>query len=338
MKIIFLARRFYPQIGGVEKHLMEISIRLIARGHSVTVIAERVGDGTAYEEVVHGISVYRIDAGQEGKAKKLRIWKELLRLQDHIKDADVVHCHDVFFWYLPFRFLYPQKPVYTTFHGYESYPIAKNAIRIRKLSERLSWGNICIGDFISKWYGTQPTYVSYGGVSLPPITSREKVKTDSAIFYGRLTLQTGIDAYVKAVEIVKKNKRTFTLLVIGDGEYKKKLKKDIKVYGFQNNPEKYFQTYRFAFVSGYLSMLEAFAAKRLVFAVYDNPLKEDYLRMTPYANFISIEKDYNKLAEKVLYYIDHPEEEKILIQKAYEWVKQQEWENVVNVYLQLWKK
>jgi hypothetical protein len=39
--------------------------------------------------------------------------------RDLIKEADIIHCHDVFFWYLPFRFLFPQKKVYIPFHGYE---------------------------------------------------------------------------------------------------------------------------------------------------------------------------------------------------------------------------
>src|SRR6266404_2210228 len=186
MKIVFLCRFFYPHIGGVEKHVMEISKRLIKKGHEVTVITEMpaaVSDSKkrllrfeklelALTESVNGIKIYRIFNGGEDKFKKFRIWKEMLRLQKVIQNADVVHCHDVFFWYLPFRFLYPQKPVYTTFHGYERYPITKSAIRVRKLSEKLSWGNICIGDFIPKWYGTKATIVSYGGVDVKRIDSR----------------------------------------------------------------------------------------------------------------------------------------------------------------------
>src|SRR5579859_5414795 len=152
MRILFLSRLFWPHIGGVEKHVMEISKILAKRGHTVTIITERYDKKLAEKEKMNGIIICRITTGKENKNKKFKIWKEMKRLQKIIQEADVVHCHDVFFWYLPFRFIYPQKPVYTTFHGYESYPIKKNAIRVRKLSEKLSWGNICIGDFIPKWY------------------------------------------------------------------------------------------------------------------------------------------------------------------------------------------
>src|SRR5207237_10432020 len=94
------------------------------------------------------------------------------RFRSLIQEADVVHCHDVFFWYLPFRFLYPQNSVYTTFHGYESYPIRKGAIWMRIISEKLSWGNICFGDFITKWYVTEPTVVSFAAVDIPKKDTR----------------------------------------------------------------------------------------------------------------------------------------------------------------------
>lgn len=335
MQIVFLARRFYPQIGGVEKHLMEISTRLIKQGHQVTIIAEKIDDAPSYDEI-HHIQIYRIYAGKEDKGKKLRIWKEMIRLKHIIAKADVIHCHDVFFWYLPFKFLFPQKPVYTTFHGYESYPITQKAISIRKLSEKLSSGNICIGDFITKWYNTNPTIVSYGGVDIPK-EHYPKPKPNSALFYGRLDEQTGIAAYAQVVEEIKKVTPAFDFLIVGDGEYSKKLK-DFTVKPFQESPEKYFKKYRFAFLSRYLSILEAFAAKRLVFAVYDNSVKEDYLKMTPYAKFMVIEKDPIKLADKVMYYQNHPKEEEMMVQQAYEWVKDQTWDNVVNTYLKLWKQ
>src|SRR5258708_682700 len=135
MKIVFICRLFYPHIGGVEKHVMEISTRLINKGHEVTVITEAF-ENAPLEEKINRIKVYRIATGAEDKFKKFRIWKEMWHLKKIIEEADIVHCHDVFFWYMPFRLLYPRKCVYTTFHGYESYPIRKSAVAVRKLSEQ----------------------------------------------------------------------------------------------------------------------------------------------------------------------------------------------------------
>ena len=387
MTIVFLARRFYPLIGGVEKHVMEISKRLVAAGHRVIVVTEEppsykvesykviksssvIARNEAIpsikrlprsffarndeKEIIEGIEIYRINVCEEDKFKKFRIWKGMWKLRDVIGRADVIHCHDVFFWYLPFRLLYPRKSVYTTFHGYESYPIRRNAIVVRKISELLSWGNICIGDFIPKWYHTKPTYLSYGAVDLPSVIARKNdeaisstrlprsyvarndVKKESALFFGRLDNQTGILEYIKAFELLKKKFPKFTLLVVGDGEQTKLVEKKVKTTGFQNNPETLFDRYHFAFVSRYLSILEALVAKRPVIAVYDNPVKEDYLRMAPYAKWIIIEKEPAMIAKRIEELLANPEKEKKMVESAYRWVKKQSWEEMVRVYLKLW--
>lgn len=336
MNILFLTRRFYPDIGGVEKHVLEISIRLASQGHTITIITQSQNYNKK-DTTFKNINVFRIP--QHGNQnEKFFIWRWLWSKRTILKNADVIHCHDVFFWYLPFRFLYPGKPVFTTFHGYESFPIKKKAIVVRKISELLSFGNICIGDFISKWYRTKPSYVSYGAVDSSKFrVQSSKLRNESALFFGRLDEQTGIKIYNKALTILKKKYPKFRLLVVGNGKYRRFINKQVKVIGFQKNPERYFEEHRFAFVSRYLSILEAFVATRLVFAVYDNPVKEDYLRMTPFAKYMVIAKDYSELARKVEFFLEHPALEKKMIDDAYQFAKGQTWENMIEVYMKLWK-
>lgn len=165
MTILFLTARFWPECGGVEKHALEVGKELVNRGHKVIVISENHG-GLRDRENYKGIEIYRIKINATERIKKFIIWLWLLKNRKLIEKSDIIHCHDVFYWFLPFRFLYPKKPVFTTFHGYETkYLPAKKAIIIRKISEKLSWGNICVGDYIKKWYGTKPDFVTYGGVN-----------------------------------------------------------------------------------------------------------------------------------------------------------------------------
>lgn len=338
MNILFFTRLFYPHIGGVEKHVYEISKILIREGHSVIVVTEQYEKNIKLIEKLEGIKIYRIPALNDNWLKKFQIWKWIWNNRFLIEKADIVHCQDVFFWYLPFRFLYFNKSIFTTFHGYESYPLKLKAIFMHKISERLSMGNICVGNFIKKWYGTKSNYVTYGGVN---ITKSKKLKVENsegAVFIGRLDEQTGILTYSETVKLIRKKIPNFKFEIIGDGKFRKEIGKVFKVLGFQKNPEKYFTNYRFAFVSRYLSILEAMMAKRLVFAVYDNPLKEDYLRMTPFAKLINIVNSKNELSEKVLYFLKNSEEEKIMVDKAFEWVKTKSWEALTKSYLLLWKK
>lgn len=340
MNILFFSRLFYPHIGGVEKHVLEISKILIEKGHKITVIAEKHSEDLKREESLEGIRIVRISQGENDWFKKFRIWKQLFKLRTLIGDADLVHCHDVFFWYFPFFFLYPKKRAYITFHGYENYPIPKKAILVRRLSERLSRGNIYVGEFMTKWYGVKPTYTTYGGVGISNIKDQilNIPKKESAVFIGRLDEQTGIKIYSRAIKLIRKKIPDFKFLVIGDGKLRETIKKNARVLGFQKNPEKYFEQYHFAFVSRYLSILEAMAAKRLVFAVYDNPLKRDYLKMTPFAKYIIIAKNSKELSDKVFYFLDNPEKEKVVVDNAYNWIKNQTWEKVTDTYLNLWNK
>lgn len=344
MKIVFLARRFYPLIGGVEKHVLQLSKRLIEQGHKITVITQypksrEEGGYLKESEVFQGINIIRIKSGADGFLLKFKIWREVLKIREVFESADVIHCHDVFYWYFPLRFLLPRKPVFTTFHGYESYPISKRAVIVRKASEKLSYGNICIGDFIKKWYGAKPDIVSYGAVDVPSESKKHnKVLKNGAVFIGRLDAQTGILDYVKAAEIIREKVRGFELIAAGDGEFIDKIKKNTKVLGFINNPEKLFLEFRFAFVSRYLSILEAMIHKRLVFALYDNPVKRDYLEMAPFSKYIIIESDPSKLAEKVSYYMRNPMEEKKLVEQGFKWVKNQTWDKLAQDYLKLWMK
>ena len=354
MKVLFLSRRFYPEIGGVEKHTLEIGKRLVKKGYKVTVIAEKPQITHSLDKhsssssakatgSVAGIHYVKIDACKDNWFKKFRIWKELWRYRRLIRESDIVHCHDVFFWYLPFRFIFPTKKVFTTFHGYEGNKIpGKKAVFMHKLAEKLSRGNICVGYFLKKWYGTKATFVIYGAVDLNKF--KAKNSKNEAVFVGRLEKETGIMKYLEALRILKDKKIDLKLTVLGSGfldkdakRYAKENSLNVDFEGFVENVEDYINSAKFVFVSRYLGILEAIAAKKLVFAEYNNAIKKDYLEMAPFAKNIVIENSANDLAEKIELYFKNAGKEKEMVDNAYAWVKNQTWENITEVYLKLWK-
>ena len=347
MNILMLSRFFYPHIGGVEKHIEEIARRLIKKGYKVTIITEKIANTKEFE-VIKKIRIFRLPYPKIRFIGLFWIWIWLLKNRSLINQSSLVHCHDVFIWYLPIRFLTPKKPVYITFHGYEGPEIPTHkAVFHHKLAERLSWGNICIGDFHKKWYGVKPTFISYGAVNLGQKQKNDSSKQKSAVFIGRLDKDTGILTYIKALAtLYKQNYKqniSFSLDIFGDGPQKAKAEKLIqkcrlpcRFHGFVKEANKKLFKFKFAFVSRYLAILEAMAAKRLVFAVYDNEIKKDYLQMAPFAQWIVIESDPKKLAEKIKYYLNHPKAEKKLVNQAYNWAKKQTWEKVTAIYLKLW--
>lgn len=147
MKILFLTRRAWPQIGGVEKHVREVGLRLEKKGYKVRIISEK---DVKYPQIKFTGLLY--------------IWYWFFRNRKLIENSDIIHCHDVFIWYLPFRFLYPKKLVYVTFHGWEGiWPIPKSSILLRKLATKLACGTFVVGDYVMKYYGIKASKILYGG-------------------------------------------------------------------------------------------------------------------------------------------------------------------------------
>lgn len=339
MVVLFFSRLFYPHIGGVEKHVLEVGKRLVNQGHRVIVVTENY-QSLPESDSIKGVQIIRINVGSNGKLKKFRIWFRLIKYINLLKSAKIIHCHDIFFWYLPFRIIFPFKKVYTTFHGYEANEIPNSkSIFMHKISERFSSGNICVGDFFNKWFGTNPTLVTYGAVDRNLIRKGLACgkPTKDAMFLGRLENETGIMEYLKAI----KNKK-IKLDVFGNGSLEKKAKEYVKrnnlnvtFKGFVFNATDYISDYKYIFTSRYLGILEAMAFKKAIFSEYNNKIKKDYLEMTPFASFISISKDYKKISKEINNYIQG--ESNIDVKKAYEWVKNQTWEEMVIIYLKLWK-
>lgn len=348
MKILFFTRRFWPSIGGVEKHVLMLSRELVMRGNQVTVVTEGPTFSSNSEDSAGegGIKVHRIPVTTGERLKKFQIWGWLFKNKHLIQEADIIHCHDVFFWYLPFRFLYPKKKVFTTFHGWEgTYPPKWQAKLVRKISEKLSFGNICVGDFIKKWYGTKPDLVTYGGVSSKQQpgparveNSKEKTAEPRILFIGRLEEDTGLPIYFQALEILGNEGAGVKIEFAGDGSLRKETEKYGEVLGFIEGLEESINNFDFVFTSGYLSILEAMAQKKLVFAVFDNPLKEDYLKMAPFSQWIVIKSEPKELEEKIMFFAKNPGEEKKLVEEGYNWAIKQSWEKLAEEYLTLWEK
>lgn len=333
MNILFLCRLFYPHIGGVEKHVSKLSENLLKKGHKITIITEQYSKSLPLKENLGKIQIIRIP--NSITKNKFRIWFWFWKNRKTIENADIIHCHDVFYWYLPLRFIYPLKKVYTTFHGYEGYPLRLKAIVMRKITEKLSVGNICVGDFIRKWYKTTPNFVVYGCADR--VKNRRIKNENSAVFIGRLDEQTGILTYAEAVSILKKKIPNFRFLAIGDGNLKDKIKGKVEIANALDNASELINDYNFAFVSRYLSIMEAMIARRLVFAVYDNPLKEDYLRMAPFSKYIEIFSSSSELVSKINFYLDNPKAKDKKVREAYSWAKNYTWDKMANTYLRLWE-
>ena len=165
MNVLFIAHYTYPHIGGVERHVDEVVKRLRKKGHTVSIFTEKYQKNLRNKEIDNNLKIVRFSYPHIKLVGLFFIWWEIFKNRKLITDSDIVHIHDVFIWYLPFRFLYPYKKVYTTFHGWEGvWPIPWQNILQKRVAKQLSSGTIAVGKYIEKYYRIKVDKIIYGGI------------------------------------------------------------------------------------------------------------------------------------------------------------------------------
>jgi glycosyltransferase involved in cell wall biosynthesis len=93
LRIAFVCAHYAPVIGGVEKHVTEIAMRLAARGEEVDVLTHgEAGRGLAPHEELDGVRVHRfpVPVPSTNYALSPALWRRLRERRDRY---DVVHAH-----------------------------------------------------------------------------------------------------------------------------------------------------------------------------------------------------------------------------------------------------
>jgi glycosyltransferase involved in cell wall biosynthesis len=293
------------------------------------------------------IRILRFPQKQTPHLQKPGVWLWLLRRLPLLAGCDVVHIHGqtaLLAWYLPFRLLLPGKPVFITFHGHPGvFPLGRRHRFERRLAEKLTRDNICVGHYLEKWYGTRAAAVTYGAAGPPREAGAPEDRTIS--FVGRLEKDTGILLYLQALSIIReKTGERWKLTVCGDGALRNRVRDFIREQGLDadllgtvSDPMPRVWKSRFVFASGYLALLEAMVCRRLVFAVYENPLKRDYLEMMPGAReMMVISGSAEELAASFLQVLQEPVREAAYVERAHRFAEEQTWGRVAETYLSLY--
>lgn len=287
MKILFLTNYKWPHVGGVEKHTYEICKVLERKGNSVKIISEA---DIKYPKIKFLGLLY--------------IWFWFFKNRNLFGVANIIHCHDVFVWYLPFRFLFNTKRIVTTFHGWEeSSPFSQNSIFQKRLAIALSTKTIGIGKFLEKHLNRKFDLISYGAAT--PQHGIFKKQINSIVYVGRLEENTGL---LQFLVWLKKNK-IYSVDFCGDGQMRAECEKYGVVHGF-TNPDPFYKKADYCVPGGYLAALEGLSYNCKLKLFWNNKIKEDYWKMSPF---------YKLKGEKLK-----------------KWAKKQTWEKLANEYLDLY--
>jgi glycosyltransferase involved in cell wall biosynthesis len=228
MKIIQVCPRYYPDIGGVETHVKEISEQLVQRGFEVEVVCTDPTGKHPREQVINGIMVrrFRSFAPQDAYFFAPQIYFYLKKAE-----CDVIHAHNYHalpalfaafaknnrrFIFTPHTFGFPHTFPRNIFHkvykplGRFMFTSADMVISIAEVEE----------EWLRKTFKVPLTKLCY--IPLPieisnPKRDRENKGGIKIAFLGRLSKEKNIDILIEAFNIVKKANPDCELYIAGDG-------------------------------------------------------------------------------------------------------------------------
>ena len=348
MKIVFLVHRYWPSVGGVEKYIHELGRALLAMGHQVEVVAGAHTGGLPPTERHDEIRIRRFPAHRS--PLRCRAW--LWRRRSLFAHADVVSVSNThmleYYWRMLGPLADPRK-VFLIRHGMAcNYPVPDSQKLRARRSLDLAAGVIHDGQFIEKWLAVKPDLCPDQGLNpeadrLPAVPEPEP---DSAIYIGRLEPDTGIRIYLDAIsQLTRRRGQPFTLHVYGDGMLMTELRATVEqkslpvvFHGRTPNAQDHITDSCFAFLDGRMAIQEAMARRRMVLAAYVDPLKRDYVAGESFSPYLIAVAKGADLAERATYYIDHPGERAILVQRAFEHSRKLTWARTGEAYVRFWQE
>ena len=338
---------FHPHPGGVERHVARICRELAPRGYGIDVVTSLHDPSLPVEEEFTGLRVHRFPVSRGTAPGTIQNGLKLTRFRRVLRRADLVHCHDypTFRWYLLWRLAMPSKPVYITYHGWEGHSPPRPSARFhRRIAERLTRGNICVGAFIEKWYGTKATTITYGAVA--PQESGPGEPSD-VLLLSRLEPDVPILSYLEGfAELSHLGPSAPVIVVVGGGsllseakERASSLKLPIRFLGHVDDPGPYLRGTRAVVSNGFLAILEAAASEKPVFAIHTSPVMEDRLHLFPHAgDFIHECADSISFASALRAHLSRPAPGDSIPERAVAWARAQTWARLADQYEELWRR
>lgn len=233
MKIIQVCSRYYPEIGGIETHVKELSEALVKRGHDVEVVCTS-SHKLPEKDIINGVKVTRLRAFAPGEAY---FFSPAMYFYLKGQDCDVVHAHNYHSFPVLFAALARKKKFIFTPH---TFGFSKSLIRKTLHKFYRPFGDyifrsahriISTAKFEEKWlietFKIPETKIVY--IPLPINISNKNYHKERAAsikkiaYFGRLSKEKNIKVLILAFKLLKETHQDIGLFIAGDGPARKDL-------------------------------------------------------------------------------------------------------------------
>ncbi|WP_166303244.1 glycosyltransferase family 4 protein [Bradyrhizobium sp. 2S1] len=245
MRILMVAARCHPFVGGIETHIQEVGPRLAARGYSVDVLTTDPSGKLPIEENVRGMSVRRAPA-----------WpKELdLYIAPQIYSAirrgtwDLIHFQGYSTFVVPIGLLAAvrtQIPFVLTFHSGGHSSRLRNAVRgtqravLRPLVAKAA-RLIGVSEFEASFFSTkmgiprERFVVIPNGAAMPAASPGVKVDPGLIVSSGRLEHYKGHHRVIAAMPELIRKVPNARLHIVGTGPHEGALRRLVSTLGLED--------------------------------------------------------------------------------------------------------
>jgi glycosyltransferase involved in cell wall biosynthesis len=244
MRILMVAPRCYPFMGGIETHIHEVGPRLVARGHVVDVLTTDPSGGLPVEEKTRGMCVMRVPA-----------WPRNLDL--YVAPAvygvirrgnwDLVHFQGYNSFVVPIGLaaaIRSDVPFVLTFHSGGHSSRLRNAVRrtqhalLRPLvarADRLIGVSQFEADFFSARMGfpRERFVVVPNGAAMPTASPGIEVDPYLIVSSGRLERYKGHHRVIAAMPELVRRVPDARLHIVGTGPYEGELRRLVSTLGLE---------------------------------------------------------------------------------------------------------
>lgn len=254
MKILFLNRWVGVQIGGTERHIKELALRLAKRGHEVHILTTKGEQLEAYKSIIKTWYITRNPREPPhsrglnddlwllfyGLFSGVKLFLKLLWLRfEGIKyDVVSVHCNLEAILMLIYRMFFGTPYVFVL-EGYTSLEgrLARYADAQIAISQTVA--DNCLREF-----GYKATVIPVGidrerftsiGEKIHEFNSMRLDDKKLVLTVGRLGPSKRIPMLLSVARIVCKKNPNFLFLIVGEGRERRRIEKVIVDYGLQGN-------------------------------------------------------------------------------------------------------